>query len=65
MIRYSIFLAAVFGLAIVGLSKLAPAQSSLGNPKNVTVIYQVAFSGGTHPVVLESCAKEDCSDTAQ
>ena len=65
MIRYSIFLVAVFSLAIVGLSKLAPAQGNMDNPKNVTVIYQTAFSGGNHPVVLEACAKEDCSDTTE
>lgn len=63
MIRYTIFLAAISGLAIMGLTKLAPAQVGIGSPKNVTVVYQTAFAGGTHPLVFESCAKEDCSDT--
>ena len=63
MIRYTIFLAAISGLAILGLTKLAPAQAGMENPKNVTVVYQTAFAGGTHPLVLERCAKEDCSDT--
>ena len=65
MIRYSLFLAAIFALAIVGLTKLAPAQAGMENPQNVTVIYRTAFANGTHPLVLEACAKEDCSDTAQ
>ena len=65
MIRYSIFLLTIVALAAFGLSKLATAQASLDNPGNVTVIYQTAFSGGNHPVVLEACAKEDCSDATE
>ena len=65
MIRYSIFLLTIVALAAFGLSKLATAQASPDNSKNVTVIYQTAFSDGTHPVALEACAKEDCSDTIQ
>jgi len=65
MIRYSIFLATVFALAIVGLTKLAPAQDATANAQNVTVVYKTAFAKSSHPLVLEVCAKEDCSDTAQ
>jgi hypothetical protein len=65
MIRYSIFLATIFALAIVGLTKLAPAQDAMANPNNVTVVYKTAFANSSHPLVLEVCAKEDCSDTAQ
>jgi hypothetical protein len=65
MIRYSIFLAAVFSLAIFGLTKLAPAHTSMEGNLNQTVVYKTAFAGGTHPIVIEPCAKEDCSDTAQ
>ncbi len=65
MIRYSLFLTVVFGLAIFGLTKLAPAHSADTNMNNVTVIYQSTGTSGSHPVVLQSCAKEDCSDTAQ
>ena len=65
MIRYSIFLLTIVALAVFSLSKLATAQASFDNPRNVTVVYKTAFSGGNHPVVLERCAKEDCSDTTQ
>lgn len=57
MIRYSIFLLTIVALAAFGLSKLATAQASQHNQKNVSVIYQTAFAGGTHPIVLERCAK--------
>ena len=65
MIRYSMFLAVIFAMAIVGLTKLAPAQAGMENPRNMTVIYRTAFANGSHPLVLEACAKEDCSDTTQ
>jgi hypothetical protein len=65
MIRYSMFLVTIFGLAIFGLTKLAPAHTNMENNKNITVAYETAFSGGSHPVVFEACAREDCSDTAQ
>ena len=65
MIKYSIFVLTIVALAVFGVSKLATAQVSLDTPRNVTVIYQTAFADGSHPLVLEHCAKEDCSDTAQ
>ena len=65
MTHYSIFLLTIVALAVFGLSKLATAQVSLDTPRNVTVIYQSAFVEGSHPIVLQRCAKEDCSDTAQ
>ena len=65
MIKYSIFLLTIVTLAVFGVSKLATAEISLDTPRNVTVVYQTAFSEGNHPIVLERCAKEDCSDTAQ
>ena len=65
MIKYSIFLLTIVALAVFGVSKLATAQVSLETPRNVTVVYQTAFAEGSHPLVLEPCAKEDCSDTAQ
>ena len=65
MIRYTMFLAMVFGLAIFGLSKLAPAQPLMADAQHVTIVYETAMVGGNHPVVLEQCAKEDCSDTKQ
>ena len=65
MIKYSIFLLTIVALAAFGLSKLATAQGGLETPRNVTVIYETAFEDGSHPLVLERCAKEDCSDTAQ
>lgn len=65
MIRYSIFLLMIVGVTAFGFSKLATAQASLTSLGNVTVIYQTAFSDGNHPVVLERCANEDCSDTNQ
>ena len=65
MIKYSIFLLTIVALAVFGLSKLATAQVGLDIPRDVTVIYQTASSEGSRPIVLERCAKEDCSDTAQ
>lgn len=65
MIRYSLFLATVFALGIVGLTKLAPAEAGLANPHNVTVAYRTAFANSSHPLILEACSTEDCSDTAQ
>ena len=65
MTHYSIVLLMIVALAVFGLSKLATAQVGLETPRNVTVIYQTAFADGSHPIVLERCAKEDCSDTAQ
>jgi hypothetical protein len=65
MIRYSLFLAAVFAMGIVGLTKLAPAETAMANPHNVTVVYRTAFANSSHPLILEACSSEDCSDTAQ
>ena len=65
MIQYSIFLLTTVALAIFGVSKFTTAQASHDVSRNVTVIYQTAFLEGHHPLVLERCAEEDCSDTAQ
>jgi hypothetical protein len=65
MIRYSLFLATVFAMGIAGLTKLAPAQTGIESQHNVTVVYRTAFANSTHPLILESCSLEDCSDTAQ
>ena len=65
MIHYSIFLLTLVVLAVLGLSKLATAQVSLDTQRNVTVFYKTVVADGSHRLVLERCAKEDCSDTTQ
>ena len=65
MIQYSIFLLTFVALTVFGISKFATAQGSLDNSQNMTVIYQTASSDGNYPIVLERCAREDCSDTTQ
>ena len=62
---YSIFLIAIVTLTVFGISKLATAEVGLGYPRNVTVIYQSASLDTKHLIVLERCAKEDCSDTPE
>ena len=65
MIHYSIFLLTIVASAVLGVSKLTTVQVSLDTPRNVTVIYKTVVADGSHRLVLERCAKEDCSDTAQ
>jgi hypothetical protein len=65
MFRYSIFRVMIVALAVFSLSKLATAQARFDNPRNVTLLYKTESAGGSHPVILKRCAKEDCSDTTQ
>lgn len=65
MVRNSIFLLTIFALSVIGISKLATAHVGRASPQNVTVIYQTAFAGSKHRLIVEHCANENCSDTAQ
>jgi hypothetical protein len=60
MIRYTVFVLTVLGTAVTAIANVAPAKTyTAGVTKNISIFYK---SNGT-PLVLEQCAKEDCSDT--
>ena len=60
MIRYTVFVLTVLGTAVTAIANVAPAKTyTAGVTKNVSIFYK---STGM-PLVLEQCAKEDCSDT--
>ena len=60
MIRYTVFVLTVLGTAVTAIANVVPAKTyTAGVTKNVSIFYK---SNGM-PLVLEQCAKEDCSDT--
>jgi hypothetical protein len=62
MIRYTVFLIAIVATAATAIASL-PAQPMPGaNGQNVTELFKNQ-DWTTAPLVLEQCAKEDCSDT--
>ena len=64
MIRYTLFVLTVLGTAATAVANVAPANSVVAsNPKNVSVFYKTDVSPIIGALVLEQCAKEDCSDT--
>ena len=65
MIHYSFFVLTIVALTVFNVLKLATAQNNLDTSRNVTVVYQTAFSESNYPFILERCAQEDCFDTAQ
>jgi hypothetical protein len=64
MIRYTIFVTAVLASAATALAAISP-KAVVTNPAHATVIYMTEFTQSDAPMVFESCAKEDCSDTPQ
>ena len=65
MIRYTLFVVTVIGAAVTAVASNSSAQSYAdSNSKNVSVIYKSDASPISGALVLEQCAKEDCSDTA-
>lgn len=64
MIRYTLFVLTVLGSAATAIANVAPANSYVAsNPKNVSVFYKTDATPFVGALVLEQCAKEDCSDT--
>ena len=66
MIRYTLFVLTVLGTAAAAIASVSPANSLvMSNPKNMSVFYKTDASPIAAPIILEQCAKEDCSDTPQ
>jgi hypothetical protein len=66
MIRYTLFVLTVLGTAATAIASVSPANSLvMSNPKNMSVFYKTDASPLAAPIILEQCAKEDCSDTPQ
>lgn len=64
MIRYTLFVLTVLGTAATAIVSVSPANSYVAsNPKNVSIFYKTDVSPIVGALVLEHCAKEDCSDT--
>lgn len=65
MIKYSIFLAVVFGTSAATYAAIAPDNTYQLNPRTTTVIHKNENWPVAGPMVVETCALEDCSDTPQ
>jgi predicted restriction endonuclease len=67
MIRYSIFTFSVLGMAATAIAHVIPLTSQ--NPgttsHGTSIVYQTAMATTVHPLILQKCALEDCSDTPQ
>ncbi len=64
MIRYTLFVLTVLGTAATAVANVAPTHTEVAsNPKNISVFYKTDVSPIVGALVLEQCAKEDCSDT--
>ena len=63
MIRYTLFVLAVFGSAATAIAAIAPSHDLIpANTKNVTVIEKNQAFPVYGPLVVEQCVMEDCSD---
>ena len=64
MIRYTVFVIAIVASAATAIASL-PSQAMPGaNGKNITnLIKNQNWDSSEVPLILEPCAKEDCSDT--
>lgn len=62
MIRYTLFVLAVIGSAASAIAAINP-QEVVAMPKHETVIAKNQVWPVLGPIVVEKCAKEDCSDT--
>lgn len=64
MARYAILIVAVLGSAATAFATISPGSAALGvQHKNISVFYKGDVEAEARPLVLEECAKEDCSDT--
>lgn len=63
MIRYTFFALTVIASAATAIAAVTPAQDATTLPThNVTVIQKNQDFPVYGPIVVEQCAKEDCSD---
>ncbi len=63
MVRYTFFLLVVIGTAATAIAAVQPATKSIAiRSANVTVIHKNDAFPVLGPIVVEQCAKEDCSD---
>ena len=65
MIKYSIFLAVVFGTSVAAYAAIAPESAFQPDARTTTVIHKNEVWPVVGPLVVEACAVEDCSDTPQ
>ena len=64
MIRYAILILAISGGAAAAFATISPAPVVIAaSHKNVSVFYRNNVKANALPLMLEQCAKEDCSDT--
>ena len=62
MIRYTIFVLAIATSAATAIASLPSHDLNSTNSKNVTELFKnVDWTAA--PLVVEKCAKDDCSDT--
>jgi len=63
MIRYSLFLLAVLATGATAIAAINPAADATATAsRNVTVIEKNQAFPVIGPIVVETCAVEDCSD---
>ncbi len=64
MIRNTVLAIAVLSSVVSGFAAISPAPASIvRSHENVSIFYRNNLEGYALPLVLEQCAKEDCSDT--
>jgi hypothetical protein len=64
MIRYAILVLAISGSAATAFTNISPAPAGMApSHKNISVFYRNNIEPKSFPLILEQCAKEDCSDT--
>jgi hypothetical protein len=64
MIRYSIFLFSVLGMAATAIAHVTPAPATPSS-HGTSIAYRTVAAAPAHNLILEKCAVEDCSDTPQ
>ncbi len=63
MIRHTLFIFAVLGTAATAIATAHPAAELPAEiSRNVTVIHKNDAFPVLGPIIVEQCAKEDCSD---
>ena len=64
MIRYTLFVLTILGSAATALATVTPANSvAISKANNISIFYKTDIGPVLAPLVVEQCAKEDCSDT--
>ncbi|NMD09276.1 MAG: hypothetical protein GYA66_14995 [Phyllobacteriaceae bacterium] len=61
MVRYTLFLAIVFGSAATAIASIAP-DVAISNPANITIVAKNQAFPQFGDIILEECATEDCSE---